>query len=185
MLAPHLRADRQPGVRHRSEGGPAVKERSCQFCADVRSPSRQSARSSPLRRESSLSNSRRRRASARAGGFGDYGSGEAKRRRQTCLMKPLPIELDLAADPRMRYASTRITKVSGSTPSYAIASAPASVCIAAITASMSGTSISSPTRFGFCGSTKVRMPVTPSGPKNSSRFGEASHACCPSPRDNR
>src|SRR5438105_6454450 len=42
---------------------------------------------------------------------------------------------------RINYASTRITKVSGSTPSYAIASAAASVCIAAMRASMSATSM--------------------------------------------
>ena len=31
-----------------------------------------------------------------------------------------------------------------------------------------------PTRVGFSGSTNFRMLVTPRGPKNSSRFGEAS-----------
>src|SRR5580765_7883013 len=43
-----------------------------------------------------------------------------------------------------------------------------------MSASMSATSIRIPTRVGFSGSTKVRMFVTPSGPKNSSRFGDAS-----------
>src|SRR5215207_1624239 len=64
--------------------------------------------------------------------------------------------------------------VSGRTPSNAIASAASSVSIAAMTASMSATSIRTPTRVGFSGSTKVRMFVTPSGPKTSSRFGDAS-----------
>jgi hypothetical protein len=39
---------------------------------------------------------------------------------------------------------------------------------------MSGTSIRTPTRVGCSGSTNVRMLLTPSGPKNSSRFGDAS-----------
>jgi hypothetical protein len=34
--------------------------------------------------------------------------------------------------------------------------------------------MSTATWVGFCGSTNVRMFVTPSGPKNSSRFGDAS-----------
>ncbi len=72
------------------------------------------------------------------------------------------------------YASTRITKLSGTTPSCAMASAAAPVSIAPMTASMSATSMSTATRVGFCGSTNVRMLVTPRGPKNSSRFGEAS-----------
>ena len=48
------------------------------------------------------------------------------------------------------------------------------VCIAAMSASMSATSMDTATRVGFCGSMNVRMLVTPNGPKNSSRFGEAS-----------
>ena len=70
--------------------------------------------------------------------------------------------------------STRITKDSGTTPSWAIASAAALLCMAAIKASISGTSIISATRFGFCGSTNVRMLVTPSGPNSSLRFGDVS-----------
>ena len=50
----------------------------------------------------------------------------------------------------------------------------ASVSIAACTASISGTSISTPTLVGFCGPTNVRMSVTPRGPKNSLRLDEAS-----------
>ena len=46
---------------------------------------------------------------------------------------------------RKDYDSTRITKVSASTPSCAIASAPASDCIRAMTASMSATSMSTAT----------------------------------------
>jgi hypothetical protein len=46
---------------------------------------------------------------------------------------------------RKDYDSTRITKVSASTPSYAIASAPALDCIRAMTASMSATSMSTAT----------------------------------------
>jgi hypothetical protein len=80
---------------------------------------------------------------------------------------------------RLGYASTRITSVSGRTPSCAIASAAGCVSIAAMTASMSATSITNPTRVGFSGSTDVRMLVTPRGPKNSSRFGEASRDPCP------
>jgi len=57
-----------------------------------------------------------------------------------------------------RYASMRTTIVSGRTPSYAIASRPSSVSIEAMTASRSATSITNPTRVGFCGSTNVRMP---------------------------
>jgi hypothetical protein len=72
------------------------------------------------------------------------------------------------------YSSTRITRVSGRTPSYVIASCAPGVSIAAMTASMSGTSMSRATRFRFVGSTNVRMFVTPSGPKNSSLFGEPS-----------
>jgi hypothetical protein len=72
------------------------------------------------------------------------------------------------------YASTRITSVSGATPSWAIASAAAGLCMTAFNASMSGTSITTATRFGFCGSTNVRMLVTPSGPNSSFRFGERS-----------
>ena len=53
----------------------------------------------------------------------------------------------------------------GQAPSNAIASAAPSVSIAAISASMSATSIRTPTRVGFSGSTRVRMFVTPSGPK--------------------
>ena len=71
------------------------------------------------------------------------------------------------------HASTSITMVSGSTPSYSIASAAPAVCIAAITASRSGMSISTATLVGLDGSTNVRMLVTPRGPKNSSRLGEA------------
>ena len=56
----------------------------------------------------------------------------------------------------------------------------AAVCIAAITASMSATSMSTATRVGFCGSTNVRIFVTPSGPKNSSRFVRQASARCPS-----
>ena len=37
-----------------------------------------------------------------------------------------------------------------------------------------GTSIITATRFGFCGSTKVRMLVIPSEPKSSLRLGELS-----------
>ena len=70
------------------------------------------------------------------------------------------------------YASTSITSVSGTTPSSAIASAAAGLCMRAFKASMSGTSMTTATRFGFCGSTKVRILVTPSGPNNSLRFGE-------------
>ena len=51
---------------------------------------------------------------------------------------------------------------------------PSAVCRAASVVSRSTTSMSTATRVGFCGSVKVRMLVTPSGPKNSSRFGEAS-----------
>ena len=47
--------------------------------------------------------------------------------------------------PRRDYDSTRITMVSASTPSYAIASAPASDCMRAMTASMSATSMSTAT----------------------------------------
>jgi hypothetical protein len=39
---------------------------------------------------------------------------------------------------------------------------------------MSATSMSTATRVEFCRSTNVRMVVTPSGPKTSSRFGDAS-----------
>jgi len=46
---------------------------------------------------------------------------------------------------RKNYASTRSTMVSASTPSWAIASAPASDCIRAMTASMSATSMSTAT----------------------------------------
>src|SRR6476620_7490095 len=46
--------------------------------------------------------------------------------------------------------------------------------IAAIRASISATSMSTATWVRFCGLTKVRMFVTPSGPKTSSRLGEAS-----------
>ncbi len=59
-------------------------------------------------------------------------------------------------------ASVRITRVSGRTPSYSIASAIAGVCIAPITASISATSISTATRVGFSWSTNVLMLVTPS-----------------------
>jgi hypothetical protein len=63
------------------------------------------------------------------------------------------------------YASTRITSVSGSTPSYAIASAAASVSIAALTGSRSGNIHHQPDRVGVSGSTNVRMlcsePATP------------------------
>src|SRR5438046_94463 len=71
-------------------------------------------------------------------------------------------------------ASTSITRVSGSTPSDAIATAAPSVSMAFMTTSRSAMSMSTATRVGFCGSTNVRMFVTPSGPKNSSRFGDAS-----------
>src|SRR6266542_6433859 len=76
--------------------------------------------------------------------------------------------------PSNGYSSTRITRVSGRTPSCAIASLAPGVSIAAMTASMSATSISTATRVRFVGSTNVRMLLTPRGPKNSSRFGEAS-----------
>lgn len=72
------------------------------------------------------------------------------------------------------FDSTRITSDSGTTPSKAIASAAALLCIIADSLSISGTSIISATRFGFCGSTKVRMLVIPSAPNNSLRFGELS-----------
>ena len=76
--------------------------------------------------------------------------------------------------PNAAHASTRITSVSGTTPSWAIASAAAALCMTAFNASMSGTSITTATRFGFCGSTNVRMLVTPSDPNSSFRFGERS-----------
>ncbi|BAB49171.1 msl8611 [Mesorhizobium japonicum MAFF 303099] len=72
------------------------------------------------------------------------------------------------------FASTRITSDSGTTPSCAIASAAALLCISAAILSISGTSIITATRFGFCGSTKVRMLVIPSEPKSSLRLGELS-----------
>lgn len=50
-------------------------------------------------------------------------------------------------------------------PSRPIASAPSWVSSEAMTASMSGTSMRTPTRVRFVGSTKVLMLVTPSGPK--------------------
>lgn len=46
--------------------------------------------------------------------------------------------------------------------------------MAVIGASVSATSMSTATWAGFCGLTNVRMPVTPSGPKNSSRRDEVS-----------
>src|SRR5205809_5578999 len=89
------------------------------------------------------------------------------RRRARLLVK-------MTTDQENFYASTRITKVSGNTPSYAIASAAALDFIAAMIAPMSGTSMSTATRVGFCGSTNVRMMVMPRGPTNSLRLGEAS-----------
>ena len=77
------------------------------------------------------------------------------------------------------YDSTRITRDSGTTPSKAIASAAALLCISAATAAMSGTSIITATRVGSCGSTNVRMLVTPSGPKSSLRFGDVSQCFVP------
>ena len=82
--------------------------------------------------------------------------------------------MEVTTDQENFYASTRITKVSGNTPSYAIASAAAFDCIADVSAPMSGTSISTAARVGFCGSTNVRMLVMPRGPNNSLRLGEAS-----------
>ena len=76
------------------------------------------------------------------------------------------------------YRSMRNTSDSGTTPSFSIASAAPGPSISAMTASRSATSMMRPTRRGFCGSTNVRMLVTPSGPKNSSRFGEESHLRC-------
>ena len=64
------------------------------------------------------------------------------------------------------YASTRITRVSGNTPSYAIASDAPALFMAPVKASMSATSVSTATCAGFCGSTKVRMLVTPRGQKD-------------------
>ncbi len=49
--------------------------------------------------------------------------------------------------------STRITRVSGRTPSCCIAAAPSSLSMTAWKASMSETSMLRPTRLGFCGST--------------------------------
>src|SRR6476469_9719581 len=63
--------------------------------------------------------------------------------------------------------------VSGRTPSYFIASAASADCRAASHASMLGTSAIRPTRLDPSGSRNART-VIPSGPKNSSRFGEAS-----------
>ena len=60
-----------------------------------------------------------------------------------------------AARAGVGQASTRITSVSGTTPSCAIASVAASVSIAAMTASISGTSISKPTLVAFCGSKRL------------------------------
>ena len=62
-----------------------------------------------------------------------------------------------SSGPRCGLGLDEIPSVSGSTPSCSIASAAAWVCIASITASMSGTSMSSATRLGFVGSTNVRM----------------------------
>src|SRR5207248_230532 len=56
----------------------------------------------------------------------------------------------------------------------AIASAASCVSMKAVTASMSATSISTPTFFGSSGLTNVRMLLTPSGPNTCSRFGELS-----------
>ena len=85
---------------------------------------------------------------------------------------------EASKDPRppkdAAYASTRITSVSGTTPSWAIASAAAGLRMTAFNASMSGTSITKATLFEFCGSTNVRMLVTPSRPNSSFRFGERS-----------
>ena len=57
-----------------------------------------------------------------------------------------PERISQSSSDRLVYASTRITSVSGRTPSCAIASAAGWVSIAAITASMSETSITNPTR---------------------------------------
>ena len=74
-----------------------------------------------------------------------------------------PERISQSSSDRLVYASTRITRVSGRTPSCAIASAAGWVSIAAMTASMSETSITNPTRVGFSGSTNVRMLVTREG----------------------
>src|SRR5436309_1674954 len=63
--------------------------------------------------------------------------------------------------------------VSGRTPSCFIACAAPSLCSAACQASRLGTSTIRPTRLDPSGSRNVRAAI-PSGPKNSSRFGEAS-----------
>ena len=69
--------------------------------------------------------------------------------------------------------SIRTTTVSGLTPSYFIASAPASLCKSASNAAMSATSIVRPTLLGASGFTKVRMfSATPAN--TSCLFGEAS-----------
>ena len=105
----------------------------------------------------------------------------AGRRKHVATVSRVPTELmkrSSCASPRAcpaeRYASTSSTRVSARTPSCSIAAAAPAVCIAAATASMSATSMSTATRVGFCGSTNVRMLVTPSGPKNSSRLVDAS-----------
>src|SRR2546423_6791938 len=74
---------------------------------------------------------------------------------------------------RTAYPSTSPMMVSGRTPSYFIASAASSVWSAACQASMLGTSTIRPTRLDPSGSRNARA-VIPSGPKYSSRFGEAS-----------
>ena len=55
------------------------------------------------------------------------------------------------------YASTRITNVSGTTPSWSIAAAAAGLCIAALNASMSGTSITRATRSAMLSSSSTRF----------------------------
>jgi len=71
------------------------------------------------------------------------------------------------------YASTNGAMVSGRTPSVFIAAAAASPCRAASHVAMSGVSTIRATRFEPEGSRNVRV-VMPSGPKYSSRVGEAS-----------
>src|SRR4051794_18731357 len=78
-----------------------------------------------------------------------------------------------SAGPSSRYVSTSITRVAGRTPSYLMASPPFADWMAAWKAAMSGTSKSTPARFGLSGSRNVRW-VMPRGSKSSLRFGDAS-----------
>ena len=86
---------------------------------------------------------------------------------------PTTVGFARSAVERTAYPSTSPMIVSGRTPSCFIASAAPSVCSAACHASMLGTSTIRPTRLDPSGSRNGRADI-PSGPKYSSRLGEAS-----------